>query len=372
VLIFVSPESRFNSMDLTDLCQNFEPLVILAASPMAMEQADEKPNANLELMGTIEPVNPEFSQMIQHGSSIGQSGVVGSTSFGGYVEIEKSTYGMSVCHGTCSKECPSITFDGKSGSSIESNSSLDRDYIITKAKNDIKRFMIERELIEGDSVKAECDENLSRAVAMAHFNESLTPAQRDLGEVVSCSGATLDGLNWSVLSMESTRIGKNEFPIVDQFVAKHPESLATPRSPTTSARQDVVYIGRTSGLSRGHVRALRVCELRKRGNSDLICKRLYWSVLVSSCLRVGMPGWKPGDSGSWVFERRSGKPLLMVVGGCSNSEALCISLVDIFDDFKRVTGKEMKLPQYSRMARYSPKEEGDDIGSVESACVVVK
>jgi hypothetical protein len=124
-----------------------------------MVQADEKPDANLELIEPIEPVNPQFSQMIQHGSSIGQSRVVGSTSFGGYVEIEKSTYGMSVCHGTCSTECPSITFDGKSGSRIESNSSLDRDYIITKAKNDIKRFMIERELIEGDSVKDECDEN---------------------------------------------------------------------------------------------------------------------------------------------------------------------------------------------------------------------
>jgi hypothetical protein len=369
VLIFVSPGSRFGSMDMTDLCQSFEPLVITTTRPML--QMDEKPNATLELIGPIEPVNPQFSQIIQHGSSIGRCGTIGSSNFGGYVEIEKSTYGMSVCHGTCLAKCPSITFHGERGSKIESNSGLDRDYIIIRAKNDIKRFMMERESVEGDSDKDECEENLNRAVAIAHYNESLTVSERDLGEVVCCSGATEDGLDWSVFSMEKSRIGKNEFPVVDQFVAKYPESLAKPRASTTSARQDVVYISRTSGLSRGIVRALRVCELRKCGNADLVSKRLYWSVFVTSSERLGMPGGKPGDSGSWVFERRSGKPLLMVVGGCSNIEVLCISLIEVFNDVKRATGMDIKLPSYSRVARYGPKDDDDDIGLVEPARVVL-
>ena len=56
----------------------------------------------------------------------------------------------------------------------------------------------------------------------------------------------------------------------------------------------------------------------------------------------------------------------MVIGGAGNTEVLCLSLSEIFQDIERVTKNKRSLPQYNTVSRYSPSPDDDDLGLIKA------
>jgi hypothetical protein len=148
--------------------------------------------------------------------------------------------------------------------------------------------------------------------------------------------------------------------------SEEPFVLSKPRPKVGTFQQNVVFVGRTSGCSIGFVRMLRPCQIFYQGDKKLPYNRLFWSVDVLKTDRIGVPGGRPGDSSAWAYEMLTGRPVLMVVGGAGNTEALCQSLSDIFDDIERVTKYKPSLPRYDKDSRYNPGPDDDDLGLIKA------
>lgn len=144
-----------------------------------------------------------------------------------------------------------------------------------------------------------------------------------------------------------------------------PTFLSKPGHFITTWRQNVIFVGRTSGCSIGYVRTLRPChsfigEIR-------LCHRVVCIGVLTLQKKIdsGFRG-QPGDDGVWVYERLTGRLVPMVIEGAANTETLRLSLSEIFEDIERVTKHKPSLPQYYTFGRYSPSPDDDDLGLINA------
>jgi len=82
--------------------------------------------------------------------------------------------------------------------------------------------------------------------------------------------------------------------------------------------------------------------------------------------RVGQAMTKRGGSGSWVYETKAGKPILMIVGGPEMvDDTMCLSLAEVFAEIEEMTHFKPKLPTYHTLIpAYAPTQDDSDIGLI--------
>ena len=63
---------------------------------------------------------------------------------------------------------------------------------------------------------------------------------------------------------------------------------------------------------------------------------------ISASQFAGDPRIRPGDSGSWVWERRYGRPVAQII--CEDVlGGIGVSLEHIFDEFEALNGSALRL-----------------------------
>lgn len=351
IVMYVSEDSESWTTDISDLIKPFKPLPVAIGSTSFRFSGGTKQD----------PTKPRFIQQLEHGCSIGQRGNSRTGSFGGFVELNGTVYGMSNCHVSCPPPCPAVSYGSTEGTWLVSNSDADQQFVMTQATHDVERLMRTIEKEKGDLIN-ELKDELLVAVREKDYHQSATEAKRLLGRVVCCSGChATDRLDWALFSITPLRLGHNTFPAIDTypFVPLHPKSISLPKERPEMNRQRIVFIGRTSGRSRGFVRKLRPAWVIYDKKKAIKKCRLFWSIFVQVNERLGRAVSEGGDSGSWVYETKTGKPILIVVGGQEMvNDTVCHSLAETFAEIEEMTHFKPKLPTYHAVIpAYTPMQD---------------
>jgi len=160
-----------------------------------------------------------------------------------------------------------------------------------------------------------------------------------VGKIRVCSGYTKTGGDWAVVEVAYLRRGDNKYPLYSESknIAEIPKSIGFPIATDLFAPQGghpvndpqtICYLGRTSGLTLGSLRALRTVKIFRGKQKNIYQIRLFWSVKMTMSRDGGRA--RRGDSGSWIYETASGKPFLMLTAMCGMSEGLGITLDEVF------------------------------------------
>jgi len=354
--MFLTPESPLWDVDLDAA---FVPFTLLKVISQQTSIRDDD-----EVEGDS-PVNGQYTEKVVTGCSIGPAGIRGACTFGGYIRLDGVVYGMSACHGTCPTTCNATRLTDAPTSLIVCNSDLDHEY---KSKSVDKLVELRRRQRENAALnQVDFLDGLVHS-AIRTRQDFLQITDRTVGHVRMCSGYSKEGGDWSIMEVAYLRRGTNRYPLYSEtsHVAQIPKSIGFPIAEVISHRdqsvqeQGVCFIGRTSGLTLGHVRSLRPVKIY-RNNSNVYQDRPFWSVRTRGGYRA-----RKGDSGAWIYETESGKPILLLVGVCGMDESLAISLEEVFDDIMKSCGNRPVLDVPVDRDRYSPGPTDDDLGLIGS------
>ena len=332
--VYIQSTSILWNTDLTGLSRPFIPLKICVKS-----STNECSWSGRSL---FDPMLTHHAKVLEHGLSIGPLGGEDSGSFGGYVEFDGKTVGLSCCHVTCPLDSPGIVYGEKSESIVMSNSDGDYQEIQKRVGETVDKWMSQ---IEKGDKSDECRLSLEAAIRVKERNTASVDERR-VGEVIACSECLrTDRLDWSLFTIAPERVGRNEFPDLRLYphLPPHPTDIIAP----IPFNQDVICLSRTTGRSTGYLRKLRPSKLMYDRQRNLSKRTLYWSIYILSVGRLGPVGSMPGDSGAWVYETDEGRPVLMLIGGPTEREGLCFSLIEIFAEIEQLTGHKPKLPLYN-------------------------
>ena len=354
-VMFLTPDSPLWDVDLDAAFVPFTLLkVVNQHTSIKDDEYDKDDN----------PVNGQYTEKVVTGCSIGPAGIRSACTFGGYITIDGVVYGMSACHGTCPTTCKAIKLENEPGCLIVCNSDLDHEYKSKSVDELVELSRRRREKAAPHQVSFH-DGLVDSAIRTRESFLQMKDTDRTVGNVRMCSGYSKEGGDWSVMEVAYLRRGNNRYPLYAEtpHVAQIPKSIGFPIPAVISHRdqsvnhQGVCFTGRTSGLTVGHVRSLRTVKIF-RNKSNIYQHRAFWSLKRSDGGRA-----RKGDSGAWVYETTSGKPILLLVGVCGMDESLAISLEEVFTDIMKNCGKRPALHVPVR-DRYSPDPTDDDLGLI--------
>ena len=299
----------------------------------------------------------EYEDQLTHGDSIGVWGHGSSGSFGGYISLNNSVYGMTCCH-CIVPDFKKIAYPAPSdGSTSNVVSPSDRDYIdfLNDLVNEAARL---RTLIGPRNATADEKIVIDNVNAKITKTKLITSVGRIVGRVVASSGETVGDnsqsltCNWALFDVAPSRLAENRFPATHFY----PQIPTTPRKIGQPIQeywkpeegkiilQAVCYVGRTSGFSRGYTRVLKTVRVDWGSPKTPRPVLIYgWSFALSSSDYDGPPGPRPGDSGSWVYECDFGRPIAQLTWS-DGIEGTAVALEDVFDEIEDHTGYRPRLP----------------------------
>jgi hypothetical protein len=360
-VMFLTPDSPLWDVDLDAAFVPFTLLkVVNQHTSIRDDDEDEYDN----------PVNGQYTEKVVTGCSIGPAGIRSACTFGGYISIDGVVYGISACHGTCPTTCKAIKLTNAPTSLIVCNSDLDHEYK-SKSVDELVESSRRRRANAAPDQVAFHDGLVHSAIRTRQDFLQMKDTDRTVGNVRMCSGNSKEGGDWSIMEVAYLRRGTNRYPLYSEtpHVAQIPKSIGFPIATVISHRdqsvseQGVCFIGRTSGLTVGHVRSLRTLKIFRNKRSNVYQDRPFWSLKMTRTHGGGRA--RKGDSGAWVYETTSGKPILLLVGVCGMDESLAISLEEVFSDIMKNCGKRPVLHVPVR-DRYSPDPTDDDLRLIGS------
>ena len=294
-------------------------------------------------------IHCQYEKQLSNGISIGPEGERSAGSFGGYIKLNGQLYGLTCSHVLVTNatridlsDKPQLTSPvAQSPAQIDLNDYIDQ---LKKEKEQLEAKM-------GNPLSAAERDQKSHLNNQITFNKGLTVGDLQVGRVRASSGERFDREensltnDWALFDIVKERIGRNAFPATHLFPSTPPHPSTRPgrlyqafwRDDGTAVIQEIVYRGRTSGLTRGYTRSLKTLVVDWWGDVNKKALIHGYSFAIRTSEFVGYPHFRPGDSGSWIWDVKTGQPVAQVTW-IIYGEAVGISLEGVFDEIEEYTG----------------------------------